>query len=69
MTRIICFDHLTTATTPLVNQYMIKRTSYNYEQTTFGTRVDINKTSTGTMSPDMVKINLNHEFIVCSIFT
>ena len=31
MTRIICFDHITTATTPLPNRYRMKRTSYNYK--------------------------------------
>ena len=28
--RIICLDHITTATTPLSNLYRMKRTSYNY---------------------------------------
>ncbi len=28
--RIICFDHITTATTPLPNLYRMKRTSYKY---------------------------------------
>ena len=31
MTRIICFDHITTATTPLPNRYRMKRTSYKYK--------------------------------------
>ena len=31
MMRIICFDHITTATTPLPNLYRMKRTSYNYK--------------------------------------
>ena len=29
MMRIICFDHITSATTPLPNRYRMKRTSYN----------------------------------------
>ena len=31
MMRIICFDHITTATTPLPNRYRMKRTSYNHK--------------------------------------
>ena len=31
MMRIICFDHITTATTPLPNLYRMKRTSHNYK--------------------------------------
>jgi len=31
MMRIICFDHITTATTPLPNLHRMKRTSYNYK--------------------------------------
>ena len=31
MMRIICFDHITTATTPLPNLYRMKRTSYNHK--------------------------------------
>ncbi len=31
MMRIICFDHITFATTPLPNLYPMKRTSYNYK--------------------------------------
>ena len=30
MMRIICVDHITTATTPLPNLYRMKRTSHNY---------------------------------------
>jgi len=29
--RMICFDHVTTATTPLPNLHPMKRTSYNYK--------------------------------------
>ena len=29
--RIICFDHITTATTPLPKLYRMKRTRYNYK--------------------------------------
>ena len=31
MMRILCFDHITTATTPLPNLYRMKGTSYNYK--------------------------------------
>jgi len=31
MMRVICFDHITTATTPLPNLYRMKRTSHNYK--------------------------------------
>ena len=31
MIRIICFDHITTATTPLPNLLLMKRMSYNYK--------------------------------------
>jgi len=31
MTRIICFDHITTATTPLPNLQLMKRMSCNYK--------------------------------------
>ena len=31
MTRIICFDHITTATTPLPNLLLMERISYNYK--------------------------------------
>jgi len=31
MMRIICFDHITTATIPLPNLYLMKRTSYDYK--------------------------------------
>ena len=31
MMRIIYFDHITTATTPLPNRYRMKRTSYNHK--------------------------------------
>jgi len=30
MMRIICFDHITTATTPHRNLYLMERTSYRY---------------------------------------
>ena len=31
MTRIICFDHIISATTPLPKVYLMKRTNYSYE--------------------------------------
>ena len=32
MMRIICFDHITTATTPLPNRYRMKRSRYNHKE-------------------------------------
>ena len=41
--RIICFDHITTATTPLPNRYLMKRTSYNHKVIYIPyTRVEVN---------------------------
>ena len=42
MMRIKCFDHLTTATTPLPNRYRMKRTSYNDKVFIPSTRVEVN---------------------------
>jgi len=42
MMCIICFDHITTATTPLPNLYRMKRTSYNQKVIYTSTRVEVN---------------------------
>jgi len=42
MMGIICFDHITTATIPLPNLYLMKRTSYNYKVVIPGTIVEVN---------------------------
>jgi len=43
MTRIMRFDHITTATTPLPNQLLMKGARLNYGMIIFVLRVNINK--------------------------
>ena len=55
MMRNICFDHITTATTPLPNLYRMKRTSYNYKvKLIYSTRVEVN-TGTGIIKAEGVR--------------